>query len=206
MLTTMRKRRLRGDAGFTLTELLVAMVIASIVGALALSWFMGASNATTTTTDVDNATASARNVLQTWGKMLQLAGASAGVGTTTNGLQSISPASITFSAYLSNSGACSPETSCAPLSTTTVTLALVGSKLFETIGSNNASAVESSTTSAADPSECLFTAYTADGLLGCSSGLTSTQLADVTSVVLAFKVVTSSGSSRTFQTTAALAN
>jgi hypothetical protein len=107
---------------------------------------------------------------------------------------------------LSNSGACSPETSCAPLSTTTVTLALTGGKLFETIGSNNASAVESSATTATDPSGCLFTAYTTDGLLGCSSTVTSTQLQSVTSVVLAFKVVTVSKSSRTFQTTAAFGN
>jgi prepilin-type N-terminal cleavage/methylation domain-containing protein len=198
--------RLRDDRGFTLTELLVAMVIASIVGALALSWFIGASNATTTTTDVDNATASARNVLQTWGKMLQLAGASAGVGTTTNGLQTISPTSITFTAYLKNSGACSPETSCAPLSTTSVTLGLNNAMLVEAFDSNSPSVVLSNTTTAADTSGCLFVAYTADGLLGCSSSLTSTQLESVTSVVLAFKVLTANGSSRTFQTTAAFGN
>jgi prepilin-type N-terminal cleavage/methylation domain-containing protein len=202
----LRRRRPRGEDGFTLAELLVAMVVASIVGALALSWFIGASNATTTTTDVDNATASARNVLQTWGRMLQLAGASAGVGTTTNGIQSINATSITFSAYLSNSGACSPESSCAPLSTTNVTLALTGGKLYETIGSGKASVVEASTTTAADATGCLFVAYTATGLLGCSGTLTSTQLASITSIVLSFKVMTSSGSTRTFQTTAALAN
>lgn len=205
MLTTVL-RRLNPDDGFTLIELLVTTIIASILGALALQWFMGASNATTTTSDVDNATASARYVLQQWGKMLQLAGASAGVGTTTNGIQSLSPTSITFTAYLSNSGACSANTSCAPLRTSTVTLALANGKLYETIGSGQASVDEASTTSVSAASGCLFTAYTASGQLGCSSTLTSTQLASVTSVVLAFKVVTSGGSSRTFQTTAAFAN
>jgi prepilin-type N-terminal cleavage/methylation domain-containing protein len=199
-------RRLRDESGFTLTELLVTMVIASIVGALALSWFMGASHATTATTDVDNATANARNVLQTWGKMLQLAGASAGVGTTTNGIQSLSPTSITFTAYLRNSGTCSPNTSCAPLTTTTVTLARNNAQLVENVGSDHFAVVQSESTSATDPSGCLFTAYTANGELGCSRSLSSTQLASVTSVVLAFKVVTASGSSRTFQTTAAFAN
>jgi prepilin-type N-terminal cleavage/methylation domain-containing protein len=201
-----RRREIGDDDGFTLIELLVTVIIASIVGAGALSWFLGASNATTTTTDVDNATASARNVLQTWGKMLQLAGSTAGVGTTTNGVQSLSPSAITFTAYLSNSGACSAGSSCTPLAASAVTLTLTGGLLTEAVGSNHSSVVESSTTTAADPSGCLFTAYTATGLLGCSSALTTTQLASITSIVLAFKVVTASGSTRSFQTTAAFTN
>lgn len=208
MLTAVRRarRRVDGDAGFSLIELVVAMVVASIVGALSLSWFLGVSNATTSTTNVDNATASARNVLQTWGKMLQLAGSSAGVGTTTNGLVGLTPTSITFTAYLRNSAACTANTSCAALSTTTVTLALAGGHLTEAVGTATPSVVESSTTTASDPSGCLFTAYTSTGALGCSSSLTTTQLAGVASVVLAFKVTLPNKSTRTFQTTSAFAN
>jgi prepilin-type N-terminal cleavage/methylation domain-containing protein len=206
MLTT--ARRLRGrfvdDGGFSLIEVLVAMIIASVVGAMSLAWFMSASDATNSASDADQATASARNVLQTWGKMLQLAGAPSSTGGTTNGVVSLSPTSINFTAYLTNSGACSANSACAPLTTTSVTLALSGGMLRETIGSGQSSVVESSTTTAVG--SCLFTAYTATGSLGCSSSLTATDLASITSVVLAFKVTTTNSHSRSFQTTAAFTN
>jgi hypothetical protein len=132
--------------------------------------------------------------------MLQLAGSSTGTDQTGNGIVSLSSNSISFTAYLSNSGACSANTSCTPLSAKTVTLALSSGKLVETLGTSS-SVVVSSTTSASGPGGCLFTAYEDATSLGCS-GLTSTQLADATSILLSFKLKTTSGHTRSFQTTA----
>lgn len=206
MLTAIRRSRSRlaDDAGFSLMELVGAMVIAAVVGAMSLAWFMSASDATSSASDADQATASARNVLQTWGRMLQLAGAPAATGGTTNGVTGITATSISFTAYLTNSGTCSANSACAPLTTTSVTLALSGGMLRETVGGGQSSVVESSTTTAVG--SCLFTAYTPTGSLGCSSSLTSTQLASITSVVLSFKVATTNGHTRSFQTTAAFTN
>jgi prepilin-type N-terminal cleavage/methylation domain-containing protein len=207
MLTAARRARHRfaDDSGFSLIEVLVAMIIASVVGAMSLAWFMSASDATNSASDADQATAQARNVLQTWAKMLQLAGAPAATGGTTNGIVSLSPTTISFTAYLTNSGACSAGSACSPLTTKPVTLSLSGGMLREAVGSGaSTSVVESSTTTAVG--SCLFTAYTATGSLGCSSSLTATQLASITSVVLSFKVATTNGHTRSFQTTAAFTN
>lgn len=64
-------RRLRaaartGDAGVTLTELIVAMTLSVILGAITLSLFVNIDTSSADTTDRTINTASARNALQAW--------------------------------------------------------------------------------------------------------------------------------------------
>jgi len=76
MLTFLRTRIrsvARGDAGLTLVELLVAMVLASVVGAMTLLTFIGASSASSATGDRMTGTANARSTLQQWQALIQTA-------------------------------------------------------------------------------------------------------------------------------------
>ena len=201
MLTRLQRMR-RTDAGFSLVEVMVGMVLASIVGAMTLAFFMNADGVTSATSGTDQATASARNALQSWAKMLQVAGGTDAAGSPTNGITALSPTSISFTAYLDNSSAtCLPD--CPPLTATTVSLELTpAGMLAETIGAGAQSVVVPDNTSATGPGGCLFTAYVGTDALGCD-GLSAEQLSSVTSVGLSFSV-TASGHTRSFQTTAAL--
>lgn len=213
MLTGLRSRTAAAvhDAGTTLIELMVAMSLATVFGAFAMTWFLGASDAGTATTNADLGTASARNALQTWAALLQVAGSPSDPGSGTDRITGLSAASITFNAYAAGSGSCTAT--CAEFATTTVTLAMSGSDCGLTVPAN-CQLVETGTGS--DPSasdvivpggvsagDCLFTAYDSAGTdLGCTA-LTTDGLASVTRIELAF-AVTTDGRTHSFQTSAAL--
>ena len=73
---------------------------------MAMAWFLGASDASTATTDADLGTASARNALQTWAALLRVAGSPTDPGSGTGRITSLSATSITFNAYRSGTATC----------------------------------------------------------------------------------------------------
>lgn len=79
MLTARLRRRLRGiahdDAGLTLMELVVAMVVATVVGAMTMLTFLSANKSVQVTGDRVLGTAAARNTLQSWQSLIQVADA-----------------------------------------------------------------------------------------------------------------------------------
>jgi type II secretory pathway pseudopilin PulG len=91
MLSQLLRRRLRratgDDRGITLVELMVAMGLSTILGAITLTVFVSANNSVNATADGLVGSASARNVLQSWASLIQTADAapvtSSGVATTT---------------------------------------------------------------------------------------------------------------------------
>lgn len=210
MLTRLRAcvRRASADAGVTLIELMVAMTLATLFGGFAMSWFIGASDATTATTKADLGTASARNALQTWAALLRVAGSSSDPGSGADRITSLSATSITFNAY-TNSGACTGV--CSDFATKSVTLTMTGAdcghttptdcELVETGAGSEPSATDVIVPEGVSAGDCLFTAYDEDGnSLGCTA-LSPDQLATVTSVGLAFSV-TADGHTRAYQTSA----
>jgi type II secretory pathway pseudopilin PulG len=75
-MLTRRMRALRDqrtDAGFTLVDLLVSMIIMSIVGAMALGFVVSSSRSTTRTTDANFLTADARVAMTAITTLLRLA-------------------------------------------------------------------------------------------------------------------------------------
>jgi hypothetical protein len=74
--------RAGGDAGITLMELIVAMVLNTIIGAMTAGIFISINNASNTNVDRTVGTASARNTIQDWTAYLRVAdGKTAGVKT-----------------------------------------------------------------------------------------------------------------------------
>jgi type II secretory pathway pseudopilin PulG len=139
-------RRPGPDAGITLVELMVTMVLMTIVSALALTWLIGESKTDTKTQNSTLATSSARNVLDAWSALLRVAdvpsngyaslaasGAPAPTLTTivpgsvsTGRFLAITATSITFNADVANAPAATCAATCLRTSTTQVTLALTG--------------------------------------------------------------------------------
>jgi Tfp pilus assembly protein PilW len=74
--------RTGGDAGITLMELVVAMVLNVIVGTLTVGIFVNVQHSSSTSVDRTVSTASARNAIQDWTAFLRVAdGKTAGVKT-----------------------------------------------------------------------------------------------------------------------------
>jgi prepilin-type N-terminal cleavage/methylation domain-containing protein len=210
VLTRLRGRiaRAGAEAGLTLIELVVAMVIASLLGSMAMAWFIGASDASTATTDADLGTASARNALQTWAALLHVAGSPSDPGSGTDRITDLSATSITFNAYV---GGDDCTAACDGFATRPVTLAMSGPdcglsvpkncQLVETGAGTGPSATDVIVPNGVSAGDCLFTAYDGDGAdLGCTA-LSPEALASVTRIDLAF-AVTSYGHVRNFQTSA----
>jgi type II secretory pathway component PulJ len=111
MLTVLRDRIRRvtnDDAGVTLIELLVAMVLSTLVGAMTLLTFLGASSASSATGDRMSGTASARTTLQQWQALIQVADAapagltSCSTGATSHRFEWIGMDDILFYANVGN--------------------------------------------------------------------------------------------------------
>ena len=193
-----RARPADREGGFTLLEMVVGMSLASMIGALVLSWFIGVSDSSTATTSGSTGVGNARNVLQSWAHDLQLAGSPTDSGTGTGRIASLTATSIDFYAHLSNNS-CSSNASCAALGTTEIKYSLQNGNLVEQLGSNSAGiALPGGYVTAGS---CLFTAYSGTTSLGCS-GLTSAQLTSVTAIAISFVITPTAGHARSFTTTA----
>src|SRR5438445_245157 len=73
VIRRLRAVRLRSDAGMSLTELLVAMVLSTIIGAMTLGLFVKMTDTTTRSTDRTINSAAARNTIQAWTGYLRVA-------------------------------------------------------------------------------------------------------------------------------------
>jgi prepilin-type N-terminal cleavage/methylation domain-containing protein len=62
-----------GDRGITLTELIIAMALSSILGTMTLLVFLGLNTASTTTVERSLSASEARVILSSWSSLLQVA-------------------------------------------------------------------------------------------------------------------------------------
>jgi prepilin-type N-terminal cleavage/methylation domain-containing protein len=199
------------DAGMTLMELVVAMTLMTIIGAMALGFFLGMNRADTRTVDANIATASARNALQSWTALLRLADSPVQPGSSANRFVELTPTKVVFYADLDNRSSCA--LSCAERTAPTlVSLSLDGSgadaQLVETRyldGTPSASADRILVPGAAASSGWLFTPYDSLGVpLNDGTALTTAQLAKIARVDIAFAVQEPSGGSQSFRSSAAI--
>lgn len=110
------RRTAAGDAGVSLIELVVGMALATIVGAMTLATFVGANDAVNTTTDRLVGTANARNTLQTWQSLIQVADSpqtmnTCSTGSTQHRFEWLTSTEVLFYANLSNR---KPDGTCLP--------------------------------------------------------------------------------------------
>jgi Tfp pilus assembly protein PilW len=199
MPLTIGRRRVSRDAGVTLIELVIAMSMTTLIGAMALTWFLGSRTANTTTVDANVTTASARNVLESWSWYLRLAHAADDASSAVTALDATS---IQFTADLGALPSCT--STCTTEPTTAVTFKLQNAatgkqSLVRTTSPGGSSVV---LTGEVQTGGCLFTALDADGnSLGCQN-VDPTQ---IRGVELSFTAVTDSGRSQAFQTAAMFA-
>jgi hypothetical protein len=105
--------RSRGDAGISLTELIVSMTLFSIVGAMTLGIFLSINTTAGATVDRTINSSSARNAIEAWSGYLHVAdGTTAGVRT--NRIEWLAPNDMLFYADLYNRTYGSPGTTAAP--------------------------------------------------------------------------------------------
>src|SRR4051794_27276715 len=97
-----RRRHARGDAGVTLVEMLVAMGLSTILGAVTLVLFVQVSSASNTTTDRTVSSTQARNALQAWSSYLQVLDDPSGSGSGTNRFEWFTANSVLFYSDLNN--------------------------------------------------------------------------------------------------------
>jgi prepilin-type N-terminal cleavage/methylation domain-containing protein len=118
--------RVASEAGFSLTELIVAMGLSSIVGAMTLATFVAVNTSGSATIDRVVGSSQAQAALQAWTADLRVADSPAAAGSTSHRIEWLTPTDILFYADLgnrANSGAVTPPTM--------VWLALRGGQLVE---------------------------------------------------------------------------
>jgi Tfp pilus assembly protein PilV len=90
------------DAGVSLIELVVAMTLMTVVGTLTLTFFITMNSADRKTVDANIATASARNALESWTRLLSLADSKQGAGSGAGRFEQITPTGAVFYANVNN--------------------------------------------------------------------------------------------------------
>ncbi len=212
MLT--RTRRVvsrRNDAGITLIEMVISMVLSLLLGTAVIAFFITANSATHKTTEAEISTAGARNALQSWAQLLRFADSPTSPGKSDQRIVALTPTSITFHADLGNRSTCTTGT-CTVAATTTVVLALQPAtvdgkstnQLVQTLTgttTTNSILIPSGVASVAG---CLFTPYDSSGVKLPCTGLTSAGLATVVRIDLAFAMTPTIGPAQTFQTSASI--
>lgn len=102
-----------GDAGISLAELIVAMVLSTILGAITLVLFIDVDNSTSASTDRAIDAAKARTAIQAWTTYLQVSDGPT-TGSALNRFEWFSPTNVAFYADLFNRTQASLATTSAP--------------------------------------------------------------------------------------------
>jgi type II secretory pathway component PulJ len=128
MLTRLREAR-TGDTGITLVEVVVAMVLMTIVGAMSVQFFVTMFGYSGRSTDQNLSSAMARNVLDEWTALLRVADSPSQPGTTTGRIAMITATELQFYANVGNRN-CAGTCTAASMPTL-IDLSLSGSELYE---------------------------------------------------------------------------
>lgn len=155
------------DAGMTVIELVVAMVLTTIVAAMSLAFFVNSLGASTTTTNTTTDTSLARNTLDSWTALIRLADSPQVSGTSADRFEQIGPSDLVFYANINNRTALGART--APVK---IWLSYTGSQLIERryLADNpNADPTISTPTYSTYPNTPVSTTIK----VGCASGTTT---------------------------------
>jgi hypothetical protein len=101
ILRRLRAIRSRGDAGVTLSELIVSMGLFSLIGALTLGIFLSINTSSAATVDRTINSSSARNAIQSWSAYLRVADGTT-PGVKLNRIEWLAPNDMLFYADLYN--------------------------------------------------------------------------------------------------------
>ena len=124
-----RQARASSDAGITLMELVISMALMTLLGTMAIVFFVDMNSASSKTVDANLSTANARNALESWVSLIRLADSPASAGSASGRFEKITPTEVLFYADLGNRS-CTPT--CTTGHPTKIDLAIVGSDLVET--------------------------------------------------------------------------
>lgn len=113
ILSRLRALLRRGDAGVTLTELVVSMGLFTIVGVLTLGLMININTSTASTTDRTISSSSARNAILAWTAYLRVADGTT-AGSRTNRIEWLTAKDMLFYADLNNRSIDTPGTTSAP--------------------------------------------------------------------------------------------
>jgi hypothetical protein len=118
----------RRDEGVSLIELVMAMGLMTVMGAMTLTFFISLSSASTKTVNGNVGTSSARGVLEAWTRLLSLADSPSTAGGGTGRFVQLTPTSAIFYANVNNNRATNSGVRTAP---TKISLALENGQLVE---------------------------------------------------------------------------
>jgi hypothetical protein len=215
----------RRESGVSLVELVVAMTLMTVIGGMTLTFFVSADAADTRTIDGNVSTAGARNVLESWSRLLSLADSPQTAGASGR-FQQITPTSAIFYANVNTNRATSSGARTAP---TKVFLSLESGQLIERSYAPNSATAPSTYPSSPTTTRYLvsgvvttgwlFTPYVlgsppsisepndcSGGAAGLCAGVAAADaiLPTVVRVDIAFTVKSSSGVSQSYSASAAI--
>jgi hypothetical protein len=167
------RRRRGADAGITLAELVVAMGLSTLVGALTLTLFVSVTKSSGATVDRTVNSAAARNLIQSWAGYLHVADGTT-AGSRVNRIEWLTPTDMLFYADLNNRSMSSLATTGSP---TMIWLrrdsagALVEEQFAATAAAGATASVCRILVGATDTSVRLFTAYDSRGAVMAAPAL-----------------------------------
>lgn len=123
-----RRTHSRRDDGVSLIELVMAMSLMTVIGAMTLTFFISLSSASTKTVKGNIATSAARTVLEAWNRLLTLADSPSTAGAGSGRFVQLTPTSAIFYANVNHNRATTSGARTAP---TKISLALESGQLVE---------------------------------------------------------------------------
>lgn len=207
-----RPRTERDDAGFTLLELMIAMALLSLIGAMTIAFFVGMNTSTKTTIDTNVATAQARATLQSWTTMLSLADSPSAAGTGAGRFVEVTPTTVVFYSNIDANRALDNSARSAPRK---IALSLENGELVERDYSETSGALTATRHLVQGVTRtdgrwiftpyCLTSSSSTTGVAACGpTTVGSTALSDVVRIDLAYTVTLASGRTRSFTSAAAV--